>query len=277
MAYLARVPVWLGIGGSVLAMVAVGIADFVTDPNLGFSSLYVLPVLMGSWRGPKAVGMALALIGALIWTLALMPHLTETTLPFVSLWNFVVRLSTLAGVAWLVGELRSHLALAERRARTDHLTGLATRGWFLEHLEREVERAQRYAHPLTIAYIDIDDFKPVNDTYGHRAGDLLLQRIARTLQEQIRDSDVAGRLGGDEFVLLLLESGTDHARAMIERLAEALRSATLAEGYPVTFSIGVLTFRHHPHDPSTAMVQADELMYEVKRGGKDGVLHRVID
>jgi diguanylate cyclase (GGDEF)-like protein len=274
---MARAPAWLVTGGAIVVMAAVGFVDLLTDPNLGFSSLYVLPVLIASWRGPRAAGMALATIGAVIWTLAPVPHLPETTLAFVSLWNLVVRLTTLALVAWLVGELRTQLALAERSARTDHLTGLATRGWFLEHLAREVERAQRYAHPLTIAYIDIDDFKPVNDKFGHRAGDLLLQRIARTLQEQVRDFDLAGRLGGDEFMLLLLETGTDHARATIERLAEALRGATRDEGHPVTFSIGVLTYQHPPNDPSAAMVQADELMYEVKRGGKDGVLHRVFE
>ncbi|MDZ7706719.1 MAG: GGDEF domain-containing protein [Trueperaceae bacterium] len=162
-------------------------------------------------------------------------------------------------------------------AAADNLTGLANRGWFLENLVREVERAQRYVHPLTIGYIDIDDFKAVNDTYGHQAGDRLLQRIARTLQEHVRDVDLAGRLGGDEFMLLLPETGPENARATIERLSEALRSATRDEGYPVTFSVGVLTFASPPDDPSAAIVQADELMYEVKRKGKDGFLHRVIE
>lgn len=188
-----------------------------------------------------------------------------------------MRVSTLALLAWLVGEHRTQLALAERHGRTDNLTGLATRGRFSENLVREVQRAQRYVHPLTIGYLDVDDFKAVNDAYGHQAGDQVLQRIARTLLEHWRDVDLAGRLGGDEFTLLLPETGPENARATIERLSEALRNATRDEGYPVTFSIGVLTFPHPPDDPSAAIVQADELMYEVERTGKDGFLHRVIE
>ncbi len=277
MTAIANAPAWLVVGAAVVIVAAVGFIDLLTDPNLAYSSFYVLPVLIASWRGPRSAGMALAAIGAFVWTIAHIPYLPKSTPELLPAWNLVMRLSTLALVAWLVGEFRSQLARAERYSRTDNLTGLATRGWFLEYLAREVERAQRYVHPLTIGYIDIDDFKPVNDTYGHQAGDRLLQRIARTLQEQLRHADLAGRLGGDEFMLLLPETGPEHARATIERLLEALRSATRAEGYPVSFSIGVLTFQHPPEDPSAAIVQADELMYEVKRTGKDGFLHRVIE
>lgn len=277
MTSIANAPKWLVTVAALVILATVGFLDLLTDPYLAFSSLYVLPVLIASWRGPRAAGIVVATIGGVVWTLALVPHLPETTASFVSFWNLVMRVSTLALVAWLVGELRAQLAFAERRARTDHLTGLATRRWFLEHLVREVERARRYARPLTIGYIDIDDFKLVNDTYGHQAGDRLLQRVARTVQEQVRDVDLAGRLGGDEFLLLLPETGTDDACATIARLAEALRSAAQDEGYPVTFSIGVLTFQHPPDDASAAIGQADELMYEVKRTGKDGFLHRVIE
>lgn len=276
MTSLANAPAWLVIGAAVTIVAVVGIVDLRTDPNLAYSSLYVLPVLIASWRGPRGWGMALATAGAAAWTLAHVPHLPEASPQYLSAWNFGMRLSTLALVAWLVGALRTQLALAERNSRTDTLTGIATRGWFLTRLVHEAERARRYAHPLTIGYIDVDDFKAVNDTYGHQAGDRLLRCIAHTLQEQIRDVDLAGRLGGDEFMLLLPEAGPKHARATMERLSVALRSATRAEGHPVTFSIGVLTFESAPDDPAAAMGRADELMYEVKRRGRNGVLHRVV-
>ena len=272
-----KVPTWLANTAAIAIVAAVGFIDFRTDPLLAYSSLYVLPVLISSWHGPRGWGMALAVVGAATWTVAHVPHVPTEVRVFITIWNLAMRLTTLALVAWLVGMLRSQLALARRQGRTDTLTGLATRGWFFERLVHEVERARRYEHPLSLAYIDVDDFKPVNDTHGHQAGDRLLQRIARTLQEQIRDADYAGRLGGDEFMALLPETGPEDARASIERLSDALRRDARAIGHPVTFSIGVLTFGRAPDDPAAAVGRADELMYEVKRRGKNDFLHRVVD
>lgn len=276
----------------------IGVFDFRTGPDLVFSISYMLPVLWAARSGPRGAGFLTAFLSSVSMLVA--DHYGDRVVVAwsVSAWNLFSRFALLAVAAVLVRSLRSQLALAHEHARTDALTGLISRGRFLELLEGEVRRTRRYGHPLSLAYVDVDDFKQVNDTHGHTGGDRLLRAIATALREETRSIDVAGRVGGDEFMLLMPETEANDARVLVERLQGALRDrggvenalrgrAGGAEGAlpacggdpvaPVTFSIGVLTFLRVPESTDQAVQQVDDLMYEVKRGGKDGFLHRVVD
>ena len=122
-----------------------------------------------------------------------------------------------------------------------------------------------------MAYLDIDDFKVVNDRQGHARGDALLVILATTLRGATRAVDVVGRLGGDEFGLLLVETDGPAAEALLARIRSALATAIAANGYAVTFSIGAATFLSPPRSVDEMMLPADQLMYEAKRAGKDAV------
>ncbi|KUK61006.1 MAG: Diguanylate cyclase with PAS/PAC sensor, partial [Synergistales bacterium 57_84] len=157
-------------------------------------------------------------------------------------------------------------------ATTDKTTGLSNRQHFDEVLQREIDRSSRYGTPLSLIMIDLDNFKTLNDTKGHIAGDRALSEIARTISENIRSSDVAARWGGDEFILTS-PADTEQALSLARKLKELL-SGLDHEGYgPVTGSIGVSTYRKGD-DIDSLTRRADHAMYDVKRGGGNGVSSR---
>ena len=164
--------------------------------------------------------------------------------------------------------------LLEMQAHTDALTGIANRRRFFEVAEAELARTRRYDKPLSLLMLDIDRFKEVNDTHGHRAGDRVLQQLARTCLEVLRTVDVAGRVGGEEFAILLPETALDGAVEVAERLREAVAKAGVAreEGVPlrVTVSIGVATTAGSAN-LDTLMSQADDALYDAKHRGRNRV------
>lgn len=153
---------------------------------------------------------------------------------------------------------------AAARAERDPLTGLLNRRGFDAAATIELARAARYARPLTLAYIDLDDFKRVNDTHGHAAGDRLLAVVAGALAAG-RACDVVARLGGDEFALLLPETDAPAAALAIERMRQAAVAASAAAGHVVAFSCGVLTFHEPPASLAVALAEVDRVLYARKR------------
>jgi diguanylate cyclase (GGDEF)-like protein len=157
----------------------------------------------------------------------------------------------------------------EKLSRTDPLTGLPNRRAFLERLSDELARAKRSRQPVCIAYIDIDNFKRINDDKGHVEGDAFLKQVAQAIRETIRASDVASRLGGDEFAVLF----TDAKRSAVEPVAHRLlaRSRSLGERYPgldIGASIGMAWFESAPDSAELLLDRADAAMYEAKSAGK---------
>jgi diguanylate cyclase (GGDEF)-like protein len=164
--------------------------------------------------------------------------------------------------------------IVSNQALVDGLTGLANRRSCEETLAAELARAERYPGPLAIVVADLDDFKDVNDRFGHQAGDVVLREFAALLQENLRDIDLAGRWGGEEFLLLLPGTGLDGAAHVAERVRRALEQRTLlsvdGQTIPVTASFGVAAY---PQAGSAAALfaAADAALYEAKRRGKNRV------
>ncbi len=160
---------------------------------------------------------------------------------------------------------------------TDALTGILGRGSFITRLDAELARAARYGHAFTLAYVDLDNFKEVNDLEGHDAGDELLRRVADVLRSSTRQTDILGRLGGDEFAAVLPETTGGATGSVLENLRKQLNRAMAAGGWPVTFSIGAVTFEAPVETSREALQVADAAMYAVKRSGKDGIRYVVWD
>ncbi len=163
----------------------------------------------------------------------------------------------------------------ERQVKRDALTGLANRRHFIETGEEELQRATRYRHPLALLMVDIDHFKPVNDTYGHLAGDEVLKAVAAVCAESVRGNDCLARLGGEEFAILMPETGLDEAGAAAERLRVAVERlrCELHEGLVTpTVSIGVAIIENTGESLSSLMRRGDRAMYAAKAQGRNQVV-----
>lgn len=168
--------------------------------------------------------------------------------------------------------MRKAMIRARSFAMTDVLTGLANRAGILLSLEDIITASRGSGSPFAIVYLDVDNFKYVNDTRGHAAGDDVLQAIGETLATSIRRDDTAGRFGGDEFAVLIPDCDPSEARALAERVMKNLTAAMKAKRYPVGFSIGLAIFPTPPEDTTEAMLVADRLMYAAKHGGKNRIV-----
>jgi len=163
----------------------------------------------------------------------------------------------------------------EYQTQTDSLTGLYNRRAFEKKMTDEFERANRYGHPLSLLILDIDNFKIINDTYGHHGGDAALVKISETLRTTTRQSDFPSRFGGEEFVLLLPE--TDHESALLagEKILGEIRSSVFSanNGYfSLTVSIGISSTSIHTYSDANQMIEdADRALYTAKHKGKDRV------
>jgi len=159
-----------------------------------------------------------------------------------------------------------------RQANFDRLTDLPNRNFTLEMLQQNINRADRNKQQIWLCFLDLDGFKEVNDTYGHQAGDHLLQLVAERLKENIRQSDVAGRFAGDEFVLILADTNDiaridDFARRLIEHLAEPYELSN--QQVNISASVGIANYPNDTSDPEELLKQADHAMYAAKNEGKN--------
>jgi len=252
-----------------------GVLDYIIGAEYSFSVFYIMPIMVATWYGGTVVGIFVAILSSVIWLFADIASGQNYSNSFIPVWNTLVRLGFFLVILRLLDIVHSKLLMEENLADTDALTGLSNRRFFQEQLDREYTRICRTSEHLTIAFIDIDNFKYVNDTSGHEEGDKLLQSVAETLSSKIRATDFAARIGGDEFVILLpvIEAGS--VKQTMEKLQQELLNRMKEERWPVTFSIGVITFLK-AMDSSRAMIKTvDDLMYEVKKSGKNNVRHLV--
>ena len=163
----------------------------------------------------------------------------------------------------------------EYQTQIDPLTGLFNRRAFERKIAEEFERAERYSHPVSVLLLDIDNFKNINDTYGHHGGDTALVKISETLKERTRRSDFPARYGGEEFVLILPETDQESALQVAGKIHEEIRSrsfGTCKSPFALTVSIGLSsTATKHYSDWREMLNDADRAMYVAKNSGKDRV------
>ncbi len=157
----------------------------------------------------------------------------------------------------------------------DGLTGLYNRRYFDDILGREEERARRYHHPFSVVFLDLDDLKAINVTWGHTGGSLALRHLGQVLEPEMRKSNVACRYGGDEFVILLTDTAKSGARVFATHVCEQLARARVSLGgepVMVTASFGVATFPDDGHNAALVLKRADEALFAAKAQGKARVV-----
>ncbi|MBI5155126.1 GGDEF domain-containing protein [Candidatus Poribacteria bacterium] len=248
-----------------------GAIDYFTGYEVRLFPLYFLPVAYVAWREPPAAAIGISVLSAAVWGYS--NWLSGRMYSSSWIWpiNILSQLIAFGTVGFLVAGLRKSLSAEKNLSRQDPLTGLANARAFREGAGLLLAVARRTAQPVTVAYLDLDNFKQVNDDFGHHAGDRALTEIARILGDHVRASDLTARLGGDEFALLLMNTDAAEARISLERLRELASEAMKRNGWPVTISIGAACYASAPGELEDALARSDSLMYRAKQAGKNRV------
>ena len=265
---LARMPRWATLAVGLLLVGALGAIDYVTGSEISFSVFYLVPVLYVTWYAGLGAGVSMALASAAMWGIidvAAGSHYSTWATP---VWNSATRLGFFLIAAWLLHALQRANGRVLALAHTDSLTGLANARSFYSDLEQEIRRQRRYGSAFTLAYVDLDHFKEINDARGHAAGDELLCSVSTCITAALRESDVVARLGGDEFGVLLPETGEDTAAPILERVLEAV-STTMRHAVPgvdgTGATVGAVVFQAPPDSADVAVSAADDAMCSGKR------------
>ena len=245
----------LRLTGYVLLTLLVYWFNAVTPPEARLGILYIIPVLLVTWTEGLAWGILFALVTTVY---------RETTA-----W---VQMPPDTPLVWRV--VTGQAALA-RLVTQDQLTNVMNARAFADRLGQELDRNRRYPRPLALMYMDLDNFKVINDTHGHQTGDAVLRLVADAMRSSVRQADVVGRLGGDEFAVLMPETDSALADAAAKRLIVGLRN--VFKGTPnVTASIGVVSCTTTDASTDDLLRRADQAMYDAKKSGKDRVVQVAI-
>jgi diguanylate cyclase (GGDEF)-like protein len=259
---------------ALLLVAAAVVIDFASVPQLESSVFYLVPISFITWFLGRRNGLIVSVICA-----ATAVAIRRTSPPNprsgIADFNALAWLAVYVFFVLVISELKNLYDRERSWSRTDSLTGIPNRRAFIESLERENDRARRYNRVLTLAYVDLDHFKEINDKSGHHEGDKLLSVVGKTMKREVRKIDVVARLGGDEFAILLPETDASAATVALEKLCCSLELAMKEMHWPVTFSIGVVTFQHPPGTVQEMINAADEAMYFAKNSGRGRVVIRL--
>lgn len=255
----------------------IGLIDFLTGYEIAFSIFYGLPISLVTWLTSRRFGLLVSAVSAAVLLAADTASGHLYSHPLIPIWNTLIRFATFVVITVLVSALRNALKREREHARIDDLTGAVNRRYFYELLQMEIDRLERYEHAFTIAYIDVDNFKSINDRFGHAIGDRVLQNLASSVKKLTRRSDTFARIGGDEFALLLPETNQQAAHLILPKIQGEMIREMRQNNWPVTFSIGVLTCINPSHSAEELLQRADELMYLVKREHKNSIRYSLLE
>lgn len=249
----------------------VGILDYLTGSDYPLTVFYLPPIFFVAWHAGEGSGIVAALVSTAAWLAA--SHFAGR--PFSSMPIMLWHLGAMAALAIVIAILAVRLHRAQSRTQAlslvDFLTGALNSRSFYNILENEHRKSSRYARPLTLIYLGLDNFKRVNDQFGHTVGDTVLLKVARSLMKHLRATDRVARLGGDEFVVLLPETDRRAARNVMPKIGEPLAIEMEDNGWPITFSVAVVTFLRMPPSARDMIKMAEKLMRVVKKDGKNAV------
>lgn len=273
---------WTAVGAAAVA--GIGWIDRITGPEIGLSLMYLIPVALAGWRGGVTAAVIVGATAGMFWLSADIANRDTDVAMAISMWNaftrFVIYISEGVLLALLRRDREKLHRIAAREsalARTDAGTSLPNARAFTEAVEEELDRARESGDAVCLLYVDLDNFKNVNDQFGHAAGDRVLKLVASALQHSIRGQDMAARLGGDEFAVLLRGVDSNVARLVADRVAQ--RVSEIGAEFPgadLGATIGVARAGSAPQNAHSLLLIADRAMYEGKATGKGLVVVREV-
>ena len=259
----------------IIGVILIGFANHQAGLEFSASIFYLLPVALVSWCAGRREGGFIALCSSVSWSAAEFYAGRNYSHLIIYYWNMVVMFGFFFSVNFALSGFKKALEKEKNLARVDSLTGVANSRSFSDLVEKEIERSQRYRHPLTVLYLDCDNFKNVNDNFGHQIGNRLLRSLAINLQNHTRTTDTVARLGGDEFAVLMPETGDQIVPKAMQRLHTRLVDALRKKGWPVTLSMGAAIYLHPPGSAEELIKSADRLMLQAKNEGKNTIRYKI--
>lgn len=263
--------------GGCLTAAGIGAVHYLTGPELTLSLFYLLPIMLVTWYVGPWAGVVMAFCCAGFWLLADLAVIDAFRRPIIPILNETFRLLVFLIIVWITAALHETLLKQKVLANIDPLTRISNRRAFFDLAERELKRARRFNYPLSILYMDLDNFKCVNDDLGHHVGDELLCQVAQHIQRHIREIDILARLGGDEFCVLLVDSTPIVSNTVSQKLQLSISELMRKKNWPVTISIGAATFLSFPGGVSEMIAAADQLMYLAKKDRQQNIIHKIIN
>ena len=273
--FIAKLPRSVITAFALLFCMLVGVVDKISGPVYSLVPLYLAPVVLVAWFVGRKTGYLLSCVSALSWLVAEITGRHYNKFDLAIYWNDIMQLMLFLLTSLVVSALKGALEREKDVSRTDLLTGMPNSRHFYELVSGEIRRNHRYDEPFSIAYLDIDNFKTVNDSRGHGEGDKLLRLVAAIIAAAIRETDTVARLGGDEFALLLPETAKESALTAVTKVQQQLRN-DVENSWSVTFSIGLATYLKSPSTRDEVLGRADRLMYEVKEENKNSLRWEVV-
>lgn len=247
-----------------LCLSAIVFIDWYHGVAINFTFLYIFPVAFTTWFAGKRCGAFVAAIASLSYAIN-----SELFFDTAAVWNSAGTFVVFSAIGILVSTVHTLWEKEQFLSRNDHLTGLLNSRAFLELLDYEISRYKRSPAPFSLAYIDLDSFKEVNDTYGHQRGDELLKLASNVMRSTLRTTDLASRMGGDEFAILFPNTDIEQIRGVEDKIRRKFVAVMEENHWPTSFCMGIVTFNSSPSNTDDAIKLADSAMYRAKNNGKN--------
>ncbi|MBN1693830.1 diguanylate cyclase [candidate division WOR-3 bacterium] len=249
--------------------------ELFTNPEISIALLYLIPVAISAWFVGKAFSIAVSAFIVAMWTFAEIYKGKVYSSVSLHYYYAAVRLFFFVVVTTLLARLKTALSTERVMSRLDFLTDVMNSRSFYELAAVELERCRRYGRVFSVAYMDMDNLKAINDKFGHSKGDDVLRAIASTIKENLRKNDLVARMGGDEFVILFPETEYKAADKAVKKIQDTLKRKKSLEEFSISFSIGILTCESCPDSIDEMIELVDSLMYSIKNHKKDGIAHSI--
>jgi len=248
-----------------------GFTDFITGTELSFSIFYLLPITIAIFLYGRRLGLVFSFICAVIWIGVDLLSGQQYSNAYIPVWNTLVRLGyfllhtvTLSKLLELVAEVRDV-------SFRDPLTKAYNWRYFEEFSNNLIRAFARKRTKVAFAYFDVDNFKRLNDTFGHNIGDQALILLAEIVKNELRKEDLFARLGGDEFVIVLPDVDVKSAEEILKRIKNTLEQEFENKKWAISLSMGCIVFSSLSSTIGPMLKQVDDLMYQVKKGGKNNL------
>ncbi len=249
----------------------VGIADYYTGDKIDTCVFYIIPMFIATWSMGLVAGLIVCFFCVIIMIITNVLLVQYKISMFIVYWNEAIRSTFFLILIFLLARLKSILGHEKRMARVDFLTQTANTRSFYEFIQYEIDRSQRYHYPISFIYMDIDNFKDINDRFGHIVGDNFLKAVAKIIKKNIRTNDIVARLGGDEFGILLPETNTQQLKIVSQKIYKLLLAQRKRTFKFITFSLGGVTCQGTTCSINELIKRADKLMYSVKKNIKNKI------